>query len=357
MDREKTKHKGIYRVGDKYYITYYVGPKKHEKMIGTNLKRALEEKTEIEKKAQKGKYAIIERMETNTLAQKSSGKTVLVTGATSGIGLALAEALARSGAHVIGVGRSEQRCASTQTHLQELADGNGASFCTADLSSLEQVRSLAAEIRLRLASQGKAGLDALVNNAGTFTYWLTITPEGFEKQWAVNHLAPFLLTHELLPLLQSAPAGRVVTVSSGSHYHTRLRWEDIQLRRRYNGLLAYKQTKLANVLFTAELNRRLGAGSTVRAYAADPGLVKTEIGFKENPGLVRWVWDRRRAGGVAPEVSAQGMLYLVNEPSIQDSPAIYWKDGRPKRPSHYALDPEAAGRLWELSEQMCGIEG
>jgi retinol dehydrogenase 12 len=300
---------------------------------------------------------MIIRMETKAMDQKLSGKTVVVTGATSGIGLALAEALARGGAHVIGVGRSEERCALTQTRLQELANGNGASFRTAELSSMEQVRSLAAEIRRLLAAQGKTGLDALVNNAGTFTYWLTITPEGFEKQWAVNHLAPFLLTHELLPLLQSAPAGRVVTVSSGSHYHTRLRWEDIQLRRRYNGLLAYKQTKLANVLFTAELNRRLGAGSTLRAYAADPGLVKTEIGFKDNPSLARWVWDRRRAGGVAPEVSAQGILYLVSEPSIQDSPAIYWKDGRPKQPSRYALDEDAASRLWELSAQMCGIEG
>ncbi len=290
------------------------------------------------------------------MTQKSSGKTVLVTGATSGIGLALAEALARDGAHVIGVGRSEARCAAAQTRLQELANGNGAIFCTTDLSSQEQVRSLAAEIRLRLAYQGKNSLDALVNNAGAFTYWLSITPEGFERQWAVNHLAPFLLTHELLPLLGSAPAGRVVTVSSGSHYHTRLRWEDIQLRRHYNGLLAYNQTKLANVLFTAELNRRLGAGSSLRAFAADPGLVKTEIGFKDNPALVRWIWDRRRAGGVAPEFSAQGILYLVGEPSIQDSPSIYWKDGRPKQPSRYALDPDVATRLWELSAQMCGIE-
>jgi NAD(P)-dependent dehydrogenase (short-subunit alcohol dehydrogenase family) len=288
--------------------------------------------------------------------QKMSRKTVVVTGATSGIGLALAEALARGGAYVIGVGRSEERCAQSEARLRELANGNGASFCTADLSSLAQVHSLSDEIRLRLASQGKKGLDALVNNAGTFTYWLTITPEGFEKQWAVNALAPFLLTHELLPQLQAAPAARVITVSSGSHYNTRLRWEDIQLRRRYNGLLAYQQTKLANVLFTAELNRRLGAGATVRAFAADPGLVKTEIGFKENPGLVRWIWDRRRAGGVAPEVSARGILYLVCEPSIQDNPECYWKDGRPKRPSRYALDAEVARRLWELSAQMCGIQ-
>ena len=218
------------------------------------------------------------------------------------------------------------------------------------------MRQLAQQIRDHLAQQGKTSLDALVNNAGTFTYWLTITPDGFEKQWAVNHLAPFLLTDQLLPLLQAAPNGRVVTVSSGSHYNTRLRWEDIQLRRHYNGLLAYKQTKLANVLFSAELNRRLGADSTVRAFAADPGLVQTEIGFKDNPPLARWIWGKRSAGGVSAQFSAQGMLYLLSEPSIQHSPEVYWKDGKAKRPSKYALDADVARRLWEMSAQMCGSE-
>jgi NAD(P)-dependent dehydrogenase (short-subunit alcohol dehydrogenase family) len=175
-------------------------------------------------------------------------------------------------------------------------------------------------------------------------------------QWAVNHLAPFLLTRELLPLLRAAPAGRVVTVSSGSHYNTRLKWNDIQLRRGYNCLLAYKQTKLANVLFTAELNRRLGQQSTLRAFAADPGLVFTEMGFKGNPGLVRWIWDRRRRGGVSPAESARGVVYLATEPSIQNATQIYWKDNHPKAPNRYALDEDVARRLWNLSEQMCGIE-
>ena len=175
-------------------------------------------------------------------------------------------------------------------------------------------------------------------------------------QWAVNHLAPFLLTHELLPLLQAALAGRVVTVSSGSHYHTRLHWNDIQLRRHYNCLLAYQQTKLANVLFSAEFNRRLGSTSSVYAFAADPGLVFTEMGFKGNPGLVRWIWNLRRRGGVSPEESARGVVFLATEPSIQNSPEIYWKDSHSKAPNPYALDPQAARRLWRLSEQMCGIE-
>jgi NAD(P)-dependent dehydrogenase (short-subunit alcohol dehydrogenase family) len=283
-------------------------------------------------------------------------KTFVLTGATSGIGFAAAQLLAERGAFLIGVGRSAERCAQAESQLRSAHPQAHVEYCMADLSMQEQVRKLAVDIRAKLMAQQLKSLDGLINNAGTFTYWMTLTPEGFEMQWAVNHLAPFLLTHELLPLLQAAPAARVVTVSSGSHYNTRLKWNDIQLRRGYNCLLAYKQTKLANVLFTAELNRRLGSKSTLRAFAADPGLVFTEMGFKGNPGLVRWIWDRRRRGGVTPEESARGVVYVAVEPSIQNSPEIYWKDSRPKAPNRYALDEDVARRLWNLSEQMCGIE-
>ena len=227
-------------------------------------------------------------------------------------------------------------------------------FCTADLTLQSEVRRLAGEIRRITSAAGHAALDGLVNNAGTFTYWLTLTAEGFETQWALNHLAPFLLTRELLPLLEAAPTARVVTVSSGSHYHTRLNWSDIQLRHHYNGLLAYKQAKLANVLFTAELNRRLAPTSPVAAFAADPGLVNTEIGLKGTPGLVRWIWQRRRAGGIPPAEAARGIVFLLGENSIQDARDVYWRHGQPLKPSKAALDPFAAQRLWALSEQMCG---
>jgi NAD(P)-dependent dehydrogenase (short-subunit alcohol dehydrogenase family) len=285
-----------------------------------------------------------------------TGKTFVVTGATSGIGRAAAEILARRGANLIEVGRSPERCRQAEGDLRAFVPQAKIAYCVADLSIQAQVRKLAEDIRHKLASWKKDSLDVLVNNAGAFTFWLTLTPEGFEMQWAVNHLAPFLLTLELLPLLQAAPAGRVVTVSSGSHYHTHLHWEDIQLRKRYNCLLAYKQTKLANVLFTAELNRRLGSGSTVRAFAADPGLVRTEIGLKANPRLARWIWERRSRGGISPEESAKGVVFLATNPSIQDSHEIYWKHGKPKAPSPYALNEDAARRLWEMSAQMCGLK-
>jgi retinol dehydrogenase 12 len=283
------------------------------------------------------------------MGSSRTGKTYLVTGATSGIGLAVAEQLAGLGGMVLGVGRSAERCAAAEAKL--LSAGGRVCYIVADLSQQAEVRRLAETVAEHITA-----LDGLINNAGTFTYRRSETPEGFEMQWAVNHLAPFLLTWQLLLLLRAAPTARVVTVSSGSHYHTRLRWSDLQLRRGYSGLLAYKQTKLCNVLFTAELNRRLGADSTVRAFAADPGLVFTEMGFKGNPWLARWVWGWRRRKGIMPEESARGVVFLATEPSIQNATEIYWKHGMVKAPNPYALDPDAARRLWEVSEEMCGLE-
>jgi NAD(P)-dependent dehydrogenase (short-subunit alcohol dehydrogenase family) len=302
-----------------------------------------------------------------------AGKTIVVTGATSGIGLAIMERLVRLGAAVIGVGRSQARCQEAQGRLLRSNPGASVDYCVADLALQSQVRCLGAEIRETLAAGGKTSLDGLINNAGTFTWWLTLTPEGFETQWAVNHLAPFLLTHELLPLLRSAPDARVVCVSSASHYNGRLNWDDLQLRRHYNGLQAYQNTKLANVLFTLEFNRRVGPSAQIRAFAADPGLVKTDIGLKATPALVRKVWQWRRRGGVSPEKSAAGIVLLLSEASLpeaglpgglstrgetapQASPSIYWKDGQARQASRFALDRQAAARLWQQSERMCGIE-
>jgi retinol dehydrogenase-12 len=283
------------------------------------------------------------------------GKVIVVTGATSGIGLAAAEELTRQGAEVIGVGRSVQRCQAAEQRLRALSSAGRATYCVADLTQQGEVRRLAETVREMAAAAGRPALDGLVNNAGAFTYWLALTSEGFETQWAVNHLAPFLLTLELLPLLEAAPSARIVTVTSGSHRHTSLNWADIQLRRRYSGLRAYNQTKLANVLFTVELNRRLGSGSHVRAFAADPGLVQTDIGLKGTPGMVQWIWERRRAGGISPAEAARGIVFLLSEPSIQDSRQAYWKHGRSLPPSRQALDTAAAQRLWAISEQMCGM--
>ncbi len=277
-------------------------------------------------------------------------KTIIITGASSGIGLAAAGALAVRGARVIGVGRSKERCEQARQTILAGTPGARIEFAVADLSSQQAVRGLGAELLERL---GSAPLDVLVNNAGAVASWFTPTVDGYELQFAVNHLAPFLLTRELLPALQKAGAARVITTSSRSHRGARIHWGDVMLRRAYFTLTAYRQSKMANVLFSAEFNRRYG-GNGLRAYAADPGLVKTDIGLKGTGGLVSLVWGLRARGGKPPEHGAATIVHLAAD-TLEDEAAVYWKDSRPLAPDPYALREDEARRLWELSERLCGL--
>lgn len=283
-------------------------------------------------------------------------KTYLVTGATSGIGKAIAEQLAKGNAFVVGVGRSPFRCKQTEDELANRFPSARVKYLTAELSLQSEVRHLADMVQEVLRKENIRGLEGLINNAGTFAWSRELTREGFELQWAVNHLASFLLTNELMPLLQSMPSARVVTVSSNSHYHTRMRWNDLQMRYFYNGLLAYKQSKLCNVLFTAELRRRLGKDATVRAFAADPGLVLTDMGLKDTHWIVRKFWSYHRRAGISAEEAARGIVFLATEQSIEKSQAIYWKHGTPQQPNPRALDLKAGANLWEISAQMCDLQ-
>jgi len=281
------------------------------------------------------------------MSVRMDGKTCLITGATSGIGFETASALAAAGAGVIGVGRDPARCAAAEARLRETAAGP-VRFLTADLASLEEVRGLAA----RVASSG-GRLDVLVNNAGTFSMRRRESRDGIELQFAVNYLSAFLLTRELLPLLAAAPAARVIGLSSGSHFAGRIHWNDPGLRRGYFGLTAYDQSKLAVVLFCRELARRLGAGSSVATYAADPGLVRTEIGGKGTGALVRLFWKLRTRGGIPAREAASWIAHLASDPDLQGRTGLYWKEGRPLPSSPRSRDGEAARRLWTISEQMC----
>jgi NAD(P)-dependent dehydrogenase (short-subunit alcohol dehydrogenase family) len=282
-------------------------------------------------------------------------RTYVVTGATSGIGLAIVEGLLEKEQQVIGVGRSSERCAEQKTRLGDLYPGQKIAYLVADLSLQPEIHALAKNVEDVLNEWGVNGLDGLVNNAGTFTYWQKYTQEGFETQWAVNHLAPFLLTNLLLHLLEKSRDARVVTVSSGSHFGAKLNWEDIQGLGRYNPLKAYKNSKLANVLFTAELNRRLGSGSTIRGLAADPGLVNTGIGEKTDSRIAKQIWIRRRKKGIPPAKSAAGIIQLLVDDELESANNLYWKHGEAKKPNPYALDKDHGWRLWEISAQMTGL--
>jgi retinol dehydrogenase 12 len=283
-------------------------------------------------------------------------KVFVVTGATAGIGLAAAEQLAKMGVLMIGVGRSAERCETESRRLQSAYPKAEVVYLLADLSLQHQVRELAKKVGEELGKRNLLSLDGLINDAGTFTWQRRVTAEGFEQQWAVNHLAPFLLTHELLPLLEAAGQGRVVTVSSGSHYNTRLCWNDLQLEHGYNGLRMYKQTKLCNVYFIAELRRRLAQTSRVRAFAADPGLVRTKMGQKGTPALIGWFWRWWSRRGKTSAESARGVVFLATEASINDRPEVYWKHRRPQPPNPLSLEAETGKRLWEISANMCGVD-
>ncbi len=280
-------------------------------------------------------------------------RTILITGATSGIGLAAAEELAARGWHVLGVGRSDERCAEADRTIRQFYPHAQLTWFSADLSSMREVSRLADEVQSWLDRSADGRLDVLLNNAASVRNWYTATDDGYEMQFAVNHLAAFLLTRCLLPCLEKSPFARVLTVSSASHRGTRMRWNDIMNRHRYSCLQAYKQSKLCNVLFTAELNRRQ-SGNHVRAYAVDPGLVDTAIGSKNTGGLVAWFWRHRRQRGHSPYQAAATIVWLCKMPADWQTDTLYFHNCKPARPSRQAMDETGGQRLWDLSEQLCG---
>ncbi len=279
-------------------------------------------------------------------------KTIIVTGGTSGIGLAAVHAFVAAGAFVLGVGRSQQRNQKAkQEILMDFPEGK-LYYLLADLASQAQVRTLAKNISSLLAQNGIEKVDVLVNNAGMYMERKHRTEDGIEATFAVNHLAPFLLTHELLPLLMHADDGRVLIVSSYSHFTTPLNLNRIADPWPYFGLLAYKRSKLCNVLFTHEINRRY---QNVTAFAVDPGLVNTPIASKGDRGISHWVWRNRRKKGTSPEVPVRTLLFLAGKEEIDRSKGIYYKDSAPKQPSKKSENARLAAALWDLSCRLTGI--
>jgi len=282
-----------------------------------------------------------------------SGKAVVITGATSGIGLAAVKQCVQSGAFVIGVGRSEERNQNAKVQVSIGKPKGEARYVLADLAEQDQIKSLGDDIRSVLKNRGFSQLDALVNNAGVYLEKKQMTQRGIEKTFAVNHLAPFILTHSLRDLLKRAEPGRVLTVSSYSHRTTPLNLRRIAESKPYLGLLAYKRSKLCNVLFTKMLNIK---EKNIAAFAVDPGLVNTAIASKGGQGVSHWVWHKRRQKGTQPEVPARTILMLIAEGQIDPKDGIYYKDSEPISPSRKAKNMDLAEKLWALSCELTGIK-
>ncbi len=276
------------------------------------------------------------------------GKTVLITGATGGIGLAAAVAMARQGAHLVLVGRNQTRGLDAISEIRRRAGSDRAEFLRADFSSLAEVRRLA----LALLAEDRP-LHVLVNNAGTMNTSRKLTVDGFEEMFAVNHLAHFLLTRLLLPRLQACAPSRIVHVASNAHSFCKgMRWHDLSHEREFSAFPAYGHSKLANILFSNELARRL-RGSGVTSNALHPGAVETGIG--SNNGISgRVVPLLLKPFFRSPARGAATTVYLASAAEIDGVTGKYFYDSKPADPKPWALDTNAAGRLWVTSEKLLG---
>jgi len=278
------------------------------------------------------------------MGQTLDGRVALVTGATNGIGQVTAREFARMGARTLIVARDPGR---GEAVAREIRDGTGATVevLVADLSSREEVARVAGEARERAGR-----LDLLVNNAGAIFAERRTSADGVEMTLALNHLAYFLLTLELLPLLEAAPEARVVNVSSMAHERGAIDFDDLQGERRYGMWKAYAQSKLANVLFTRELSRRL-RGSRIAANALHPGAVASGFG-RNHPGLFGKLVAIGAPFLASPEKGARTTLHVATAPGLRGVTGKYFSACRERTPSRAARDDATAVRLWQISEAM-----
>ena len=281
------------------------------------------------------------------------GRTCLVTGATSGIGQETALGLAREGARVLIVGRDPARGEAARRDVAERSGNSQVELLLADLASLREVAKLADEVHARCGA-----LHVLVNNAGVVNNRRTLTVDGFESTFAVNHLGYFALTLPLLGLLRASGGARIVNVASDAHKFGGIDWDDLQSERRYQGLplvsgmRVYGTSKLMNILFTRELARRLG-GAGVSANCVHPGAVATRLGANESAGRV--ISRLIRPFMLTPAQGADTSIYLATSPEVAPLSGRYFARRRELTPSRAAQDDAAARRLWELSLSLSGL--
>lgn len=276
-----------------------------------------------------------------------TNKLALVTGANSGMGMATVEALSDAGATVVMLCRSEAR---GREALEKLTAGKDRKIelMLCDLGDYESIRSFAAEFKKKF---GK--LDILVNNAGFISLDRQETREGVERQFGINHLGHFLLTTELLELM--GEGSRIVEVASGAHKAGKIHFDDINLTRGYNVVKAYGQSKLANVLFTRELARRLkDRGITVNC--CHPGAVATNMGVNRETGFGKTITGLLRPFFQTPAEGARTAVFLATDESVKEITGEYFYKCKIAKSSKRSHDMEAAARLWELSERMVGLK-
>jgi retinol dehydrogenase 14 len=284
------------------------------------------------------------------LGPNSQGQTTVavVTGASQGIGKAAALDLARSGATVVAIARNRERGEAAVADIKAQSGNEHVNLLLADLSSQQEIRRLADELLKRYPR-----IDVLINNAGAVNMRRGVTVDGIEMTFAVNHLAPFLLTNLLLDRLKASTPARIVTVSSDASTAGKIDFEDLGGERGYKGWRAYSQSKLANILFSNELARRLD-GSGVTANAVHPGTVSTGFG-KNNRGWLRWGITLAGPFMLKPEQGAQTVVYVASSPTLEGVTGKYFAKSKEAAPPPAARDEAVARKLWDVSAQMTGV--
>ncbi len=269
-------------------------------------------------------------------------KIVLITGVTAGIGRATALELAKKEATVVTINRNKEKSERVVDEIRQKSGNDKVDYLVADLSSRKQVRRVADEFKSRFDK-----LHVLINNAGVIPPERKETEDGFELQFAVNHLAPFLLTNLLIDQLKDSAPSRIVTVSSSAHSHTSLDFDDLQSEEEYDPNEVYSRTKLANVLFTRELAKRL-QGTGVTANCLTPGMVKTK--------MLEQYMGSSTASGASPKEGAETPVYLATSPEVESVTGQYFENNRAVAPSREAQDDETAKKLWRVSAELTGLE-
>ncbi|MFT4009559.1 MAG: SDR family oxidoreductase [Nocardioidaceae bacterium] len=274
-------------------------------------------------------------------------RTIVVTGATGGIGYEAAATLTGEGDRVVLVGRDPQRTKDAVARIQERT-GTTPEYALADFASLDSVRALAADLLARLDR-----IDVLVNNAGAVYGRRELTEDGYEATFAVNHLAPYLLTRLLLDRITASNPARIVTVASAAHYRGTMDLDDLGFEEGYSIMAAYSRSKLANVLFTRALAARL-AGSGVTANCLHPGTVRTNI-WSGAPWWAKPVLAIAKLRMIPVTVGASRITYLVTSPEVADLTGDYFDNDEPTKPSRLARDDRLAERLWDASADLVGL--
>jgi NAD(P)-dependent dehydrogenase (short-subunit alcohol dehydrogenase family) len=274
-------------------------------------------------------------------------KVVVITGATSGIGRIAAEVLAAQGARIILVARDPARAERTLERLRGVAPRSAHQAHIADLSSLGETR----EVGARIAAV-EPRIDVLINNAGNVFASRALTADGLERTFALNHMAYFVLTHQLRERLVASSPARIVNTASGAHRGNSLDFDDLQMEKHYRALTAYGRSKLANILFTRELARRL-AGTGVTANCLHPGFVATHLGQGDGGFFAMMVRLSMVFAG-KPERGARTIVHLAAAPDLSSATGGYYADCRTAVPSRAAQDDAAARRLWEESARLAG---